>query len=90
MSGLTIKMQSRVDVAAAVDLQAELVKGFSSGQNIVLDCAQMETCGTAAAQLLMAAAHASRSGGQSLKFLNVSQAVQGDLETLGLTSLTEN
>lgn len=90
MDGFLIKLQSRVDVSTATDLQAELMKGLASGQDVILDCSEVETFGTAAAQLLAAVARSLQTGGRSLKFLNISQAVQGDLETLGLTALAEH
>jgi anti-anti-sigma factor len=81
---VTKKLESKLDVEAALVLHATLLPELQSGQDIVLDCTAVDMCGAAAAQVLISFSKALQASGHALTLQSVPENLRTDLSLLGL------
>ena len=80
---VTLTLDRKLDYRVIAPLADELKA--SLGQDIVLDATGTAQIGAQAVQILIAAAKACHAAHCSLRFVNASVAVEGQLALLGLT-----
>lgn len=78
-----VLLPARLDSAAAVQLAHDL--RYREGAPVTLDASQVELLGARALQTLIVAAGAWRAAGASFSVVNLSDAVRGQIATLGLS-----
>lgn len=78
------KLDGKLDMDAAIALHADLLKDLEAGQDVDIDCGTVSMCGAAAAQVLVSLSKTLQFSSHSLTLSRMSDAMRGDLKTLGL------
>lgn len=81
----TLTLPARMDLSAATDLLSELKTKNLSGE-VTLDAVDVTHFGSLCVQIVMSAARSCHAAGGTLSFANVSDAVEAQLDCMGLTS----
>ena len=79
-----IKLPPRLDLAAAQKLLGDVSEADLS-QTVELDASDVDHLGTLCVQVLIAAARAAKEAGGKLSISNLSERVESQLETMGLS-----
>ncbi len=80
---VSLKLESRLDTAASVRLQAQLQ--VQAGQDVRLDASQVELVGARSLEVLLAAREQARRSGRAFQIKPISDAAISDLRMLGLS-----
>lgn len=80
----TLKLQARMDLAAAQKLVSDLSEADLS-KPLTLDASDVEHLGALCVQAIIAAARGASSSGGSFKIENISERVETQLATMGLS-----
>lgn len=81
----TLKLPARLDLAASQKLVAEM-SGADLAQPMTLDAADVDHLGALCAQAIIAASRAAQDAGGKIVIENMSERVEGQLATMGLSS----
>lgn len=80
----TLKLPARLDLAASQKLVADL-SGSDFAQKITIDASDVSHFGALCAQAIIAASRAAKEAGGSVVIENLSERVEAQLSTMGLS-----
>lgn len=83
-SGGVLRLAGGLGICETEQLHRTLVEALNKASSLTLDLSEVETCDTAALQLLYSARITAERSGKSIKIQGASQPVLATCETLGV------